>query len=220
MSRASSSSRPGPVNSAPTPSARRISRIVRTSRQRGTFSKTDRSGARAAAAITASELFFAPATRSRPRNCRPPVTRSFSVRRSVATASARIGDPPQRHLDVVAHELFEQAVPVDLPDQGPGILVAGNIRWIARDEISDDLIDGIIPAFQQRLVHVPQGFLHVADLAGTGVEYFRLLALTHCLAPVYRHPNTWLRRCNMFLMSEPYQRIAGAVRRRGWLRRP
>src|SRR5262249_42223675 len=136
-------------------------------------------GASAAAAITARELFFAPATRSRPFSRGPPAMSSLSVPRSMVTVSARIDGPSQLCLDVAAHELFEQPVAVDLPDQRPGILVARDVGRISRDQIAHDLVNRVVPSLEQRVVDVAERLLHVAGLPGSDLKYPRFLSLRH-----------------------------------------
>src|SRR5579864_6823618 len=179
MCRASTSRRPERVNSARIPSARRMSSRVKTSRQRGTFSIVDRSAARAAAAITASELFFAPATRKRPRSGRPPSISSRSTLVSWATSMLASRRSPHLRVHVTPHQFFEQPPAVELPDQSPGVPVARDVRRVAGDEVPDDLVGRVIPALPQRVKHVSQDLTDVPHLMGADLEDPRLLMFPH-----------------------------------------
>src|SRR5205807_2498292 len=133
--------------------------------------------------MIASELFFPPATRSRPRRGRPPSMRSFSILRSVAIASARINGSPKCYADVAANKLLEQQVAIDLPDQRSGVLMAGDVGRIPRHEIPDNLVHRIIPTFDQGAVDVAERLLDVPKLAPSNLEHPGLLALSHTVPP-------------------------------------
>src|SRR5579864_7896682 len=156
-----------------------MSSSVNTSRQRGTFSIVETSGARAAAEITASELFFAPATRKRPRSGRPPSIRKRSTLVSWATSMLASRLSPHLRVHVTPNQFLEQPPPVDLPDQRPGVPVARDIGRIPGHEIPDDLVGRVVPTLPQRLKDIPEDLADVAHLGGADLEHPCLLMFPH-----------------------------------------
>ena len=53
---------------------------------------------------------------------------------------------------VFADQDLEQLIPVDLADQSPGVVVVGDIGGVLGEDITHDLIDGIIALFLQCLI--------------------------------------------------------------------
>ena len=45
---------------------------------------------------------------------------------------------------IILHQRLQQLVPVHPADQSPGIVVVGNVGGVLRQDVPDDLIDGII----------------------------------------------------------------------------
>ena len=43
---------------------------------------------------------------------------------------------------VLLHQLLEQLVPVQLADEGAGVVVVGDIGGVLREDVADDLVDG------------------------------------------------------------------------------
>ena len=57
---------------------------------------------------------------------------------------------------VLANQHLHQLVPVDFTNHAPGVVVIGNIGGILRQQIADDLVDGIVAFFRQGLIHSPK----------------------------------------------------------------
>lgn len=71
------------------------------------------------------------------------------------------GSVPQ----ILLHQLLEQLVPVQLADQGPGVVVVGDIGGILAEDIAHDLVDGVVPLFLQGIVNgCEDGFDFVAPV--------------------------------------------------------
>jgi hypothetical protein len=57
-------------------------------------------------------------------------------------------------------QLLKQLVTVELADQAAGIVVVGNVGRILGQEITDYLIDGVIPFFAEGAIYGGQNALH------------------------------------------------------------
>ena len=58
-------------------------------------------------------------------------------------------------------QLLKQLVTVELADQAAGSVVVGNVGRILRQEITDYLIDGVIPFFAEGAIYGGQNALHL-----------------------------------------------------------
>ena len=78
---------------------------------------------------------------------------------------------------ILPHEDLKKLVPVDLADQGPGVVVVGDIGGVLRENIADDLVDRIVALFLQCLIDRGQDlmdlrvlFHHDTELSGKVVH--------------------------------------------------
>ena len=63
--------------------------------------------------------------------------------------------------EIIAHQLLHQLVPVQLTDHAAGIVVVGDIGGIFCEQLTDDLIDGIIAFFIQSIEYTTQNAAHI-----------------------------------------------------------
>ena len=54
---------------------------------------------------------------------------------------------------ILADQNLQQLVTVDFTDQRAGVVMVGDIGGILRKDIADDLVDGVVALFLQRLVY-------------------------------------------------------------------
>ena len=64
-------------------------------------------------------------------------------------------------VEIIAHQLLHQLVPVQLTDHAAGIVVVGDIGGIFCEQVADDLIDGIIAFFIQSIEYTTQNPAHI-----------------------------------------------------------
>src|SRR5699024_3191874 len=69
--------------------------------------------------------------------------------------------PRESVKEIVPHQLLEELVPVQLTDQAAGVVVVGDIGRVLREQIPDDLIDGVIALFAERPVYRGENGLHL-----------------------------------------------------------
>ena len=74
---------------------------------------------------------------------------------------------------IFPHQDLEQLVPVDLANQGPGVVVVGNIGGVLGQDIAHDLIDGIVALFLQRLVNRRENLMKLRVLNQREAELSR-----------------------------------------------
>ena len=68
-------------------------------------------------------------------------------------SSPRIGERGYCSVrQILFHQLLQQLVPVQLPDQGAGIVVVGDIGRVFREDVADDLVDGVIALLLKGIV--------------------------------------------------------------------
>ena len=60
---------------------------------------------------------------------------------------------------VVFQQYLKQVVPVDPADIGTGALIGGDISGVFREDVAHQLVDGIVPLFLQRMIHIRQNCL-------------------------------------------------------------
>src|SRR3990172_2049900 len=94
----------------------------------------------------------------------------------MSPSSARFG---QFALHVVADQFFQQQQPVDLPDDGPGLLVARHVGRIAGEKVADDLIHRVVSFFPQRMIDVLKNLLDVLRRRRSDAKDTRAFALVH-----------------------------------------
>ena len=54
---------------------------------------------------------------------------------------------------VISDQNLEQFIPVHLADQGPGLVMVGDIGGVLGEDVTHDLINRVIALFLQRLLH-------------------------------------------------------------------
>ena len=57
-------------------------------------------------------------------------------------------------------QLLKQFVSIELADQAAGIVIVGDVGGVFRQEITDYLIDGVIPFFAEGAIYGGQNGLH------------------------------------------------------------
>ena len=72
-------------------------------------------------------------------------------------------------------EHLHQLVPVDLADHASGAVVVGNIGGILSQQVSDDLIDGVVAFFCQGLIHTPKNPAHIIAIVIWYCKFLRIL---------------------------------------------
>ena len=70
-------------------------------------------------------------------------------------------------------QLLKQLVTVELADQAAGIVVVGNVGRILGQEITDYLIDGVIPFFAEGAI-----MLFISSLLSSGTTNLMVLSFT------------------------------------------
>lgn len=74
-------------------------------------------------------------------------------------------------------QLLKQLVTVELADQAAGIVVVGNVGRILGQEITDYLIDGVIP-FSLRAPYTAVRMLFISSLLSSGTTNLMVLSFT------------------------------------------
>ena len=70
---------------------------------------------------------------------------------------------------IFAHQRLHQFIPVDLADHTAGIVVVGDVGGILGQQVSNDLVDGIVAFFSQGFVHTTENTAHILFIvAGYG----------------------------------------------------
>ena len=62
---------------------------------------------------------------------------------------------------VLANQHLHQLVPVDLADHAAGIVIVGDVGGVLGQQVTDNLIDGIVAFFSQGLIHIPENPAHI-----------------------------------------------------------
>ena len=62
---------------------------------------------------------------------------------------------------IAAYQLLQKLVPIQLADHAAGIVVVGDISGILREEIANDLVDGVITLFVQSVEHTAENATHI-----------------------------------------------------------
>jgi hypothetical protein len=62
---------------------------------------------------------------------------------------------------IATHQLLQKLIAVELADHTAGIVIVRNIGGIFREDISYDLVDGIVALFIQCVEHSPQNTVHI-----------------------------------------------------------
>ena len=71
--------------------------------------------------------------------------------------------------EIFANQNLHQLIPVDLADHAAGIVVVGDVGGILGQQVSNDLVDGIVAFFGQGFVHTTENTAHILFIvAGYG----------------------------------------------------
>ena len=71
---------------------------------------------------------------------------------------------------ILPHQHLKQLVPVNLADQGPGVVVVGDIGGVLGQDIAHDLIDGVIALLLQGLVDGGENLMNLLVLFQSETE--------------------------------------------------
>ena len=85
--------------------------------------------------------------------------------------------------EIAAHERLQQFVAIQLADQRAGVVVVGDIGGILREDVADDLIDGVIPLFLQCLIDCGQNVINLHILIVHNTEFAGLVIHTDTTFP-------------------------------------
>ena len=72
---------------------------------------------------------------------------------------------------ILTHQLLQQLVPVQLANQAAGVVVVGDIGGILGQKIADDLIDGIIALFLQRVEYRAENAAHIIPVVAGNCKF-------------------------------------------------
>ena len=86
-------------------------------------------------------------------------------------------------VQIVFDEFLKQLIPVDMADQGTGIVVVRDIRGIFGQNIPDDLVHRILPLHHQRIVHRVQDLFHLC-LRIESRKLSGCICIVHCASPL------------------------------------
>ena len=91
--------------------------------------------------------------------------------------------------EILFYQFLQQLVPIQLADQGAGVVVVGDIGGVLREDVSHDLIDGIIALFLQRAVYATQDLLDLRVLFVLNAEFPGVIHLhaAHLLVCFWSH---------------------------------
>ena len=91
--------------------------------------------------------------------------------------------------EILLYQFLQQLVPIQLADQGAGVVVVGDIGGVLREDVSHDLIDGIIALFLQRAVYATQDLLDLRVLFVLNAEFPGVIHLhaAHLLVCFWSH---------------------------------
>ena len=78
---------------------------------------------------------------------------------------------------------LQQLVPVQLADQGAGAHVIGNVGGVLREDVANDLIDGVIPLFLQCLLDCGQNVINLHILIVHNTEFAGIVIHTDTTFP-------------------------------------
>ena len=72
---------------------------------------------------------------------------------------------------ISADQHLQQLVPVDLADQGPGIVVIGDVGGVLGENITHDLVDGVIALFLQCPIDGRENLMDLCVLLRGNIEF-------------------------------------------------
>ena len=85
---------------------------------------------------------------------------------------------------IVADQFLHQFIPVHLTDHAAGIVVIGDIGGIFREQIADDLIDGIVTFLIQSIEDTTQDPAHILFVIARNSKFNSVL-IRHGSQPPY-----------------------------------
>lgn len=90
--------------------------------------------------------------------------------------------PEQLIKQVMPDDFLKELITVKLADEAASVIVVGNIGWILREKVSDNLIDGIVSFLCQRMIDFRKRLFHFlavisrdGELDGIVIQNVRLL---------------------------------------------
>ena len=75
-------------------------------------------------------------------------------------------------VEIIAHQLLQQLISIQLTDEGAGVIEVGDIGGILGEDIAYDLVDGVVPFLLQRVIDLGEDltglpFLHIREIETT-----------------------------------------------------